>query len=142
MKKRRAAKKMQTKAAKDTALIRECVIYAQSVAALHEGYTADPGHGDSIAGALGEKYNDRIRQALTKITAMPATTPGGLCSKARIVAVVFRDHEGGCLPELEEEFLKSFAVDVKNFLQPICNGQVTLQKPPPAISPAVVVASK
>jgi len=33
----------------------------------------------------------------------------------------------------EAEFLKSFAVEVRNFLQPICNGEETIQKPAPEI---------
>jgi hypothetical protein len=128
MKKRRPVKKIQTKPAKDTALIRECVIYAQSIAAFHDGFDADPDGNNCHATALGDRYENRAWQALTKITVTPARTPEGLCSKARIVAVVFRDNCGNCFADTEAEFLKSFAIEVKNFLQPICNGEVTIQK--------------
>src|SRR5205823_2494389 len=114
----------------DTALVNECVVYAQSIGALHGGFLADSDGNNEHAAKLGDRHETRAWQALTKITATPATTPEGLCSKARIVAIVFRDNEDGrCLEIDAAEFLKSFAVEVEKFLQPICNGQVTLQMP-------------
>jgi hypothetical protein len=125
MKRRKAMR-----APNDTRLIKECVIYAQSIAAFHDGFKVDSDGNNCHAAALGERHTNRARQALTKITAMPATTPEGLCSKARVMRVVFDDNlDGGCLPEADTQFLKSFAVEVKNFLQPICDGKLTLQKP-------------
>ena len=130
---RRSKKRIATKPASDTALIRECVIYAQSVAAMHKGFRADPGGSSEIAATLGHKHTSRAWQALTKIAATPATTPLGLCSKARIVAIVFEDADGQCGEEDQIAFLKSFGDEVKNFLQPICDGDLVLQSPVTAI---------
>jgi hypothetical protein len=88
------------------------------------------GRDNCHAAALGERHRKRAWQALTKITATPATTPEGLCSKANVVRVVFDDNRDfGSLSEADREFLKSFAVEMANFLEPICYGKVTLQKP-------------
>jgi hypothetical protein len=122
-------KTSQSKKPSDTALIRECVIYAQSVAAVHKGFTADPDGSSVHAAALGDRYNNRAWQALTKIAATPATTPAGLCSKARIVEIVFENNQGGCVEEDAIAFLKAFGVEIKKFLQPICDGYVLLQVP-------------
>ena len=125
----RSKKRAATKPASDVALIRECVIYAQSVAAMHKGFKADPDGSSVQAAALGNRYINRAWQALTKIAATPATTPAGLCSKARIVEIVFEDNEGGCGEEDQIAFLKAFGVEVKKFLQPICDGALVLQAP-------------
>ena len=126
-----ASRRKATKPPNDTRLINECVIYAQSVAAFRDGFKADPAGDSCHAAALGDRHTNRAQQLLTKITATPATTPEGLCSKARIVAVVFQDYQDSCLQSdgAESEFLKSFAVEVEKFLQPICDGRVTPQKP-------------
>jgi hypothetical protein len=129
-KRKAAARRKATRPPNDTRLINECVIYAQSIAAFHDGFKVDSDGNSCHAEALGKRHSNRARQALTKITATPATTPEGLYSKAHVVRVVFDDNgDGGCLPEADTEFLKSFAVEVEKFLQPICNGTVTLQKP-------------
>ena len=132
MKKRKAkaaSRRKATKPPNEKALINECVVYAQSIAAFYDGFKADPDGNNEHAARLGERHRIRAFQALTKIVGTPATTPDGLNSKARIVAFVFRDSESGCLEREGENFLKSFAVDMITFLQPICDGEVTLQKP-------------
>lgn len=128
-KSKKRAKAAAKRAPSDKALIRECVIYAQSTAAFQKGFKADPDGNSTQAAALGDRHSNRAWQALTKITATPATTPEGLCSKARVAAIVFEDNEGGCFENADLEFLKSFAAEVKKFLQPICDGDVMLQKP-------------
>jgi hypothetical protein len=107
------------------------VICAQSIAAFHNGFRADPGGSSDTAAALGDRHVNRARQALTKIAATPATTPKGLCSKARIVPVVFKDNQDGCLLPADEAFLISFGADVHKFLQPICDSKMTLQSTAP-----------
>jgi hypothetical protein len=131
MRKHKAApRRKATKLPNDKRLINECVIYAQSIAAFHDGFKVDSDGDNCHAAALGERHRKRAWQALTKITVTPATTPEGLCSKAQVVRVVFEDNrDGSALSEADKEFLQSFAVEVKNFLQPICDGTVTLQKP-------------
>ena len=103
------------------------MIYAQSVAAEHKGFSADPDESSVHAAALGNRYNNRAWQALRKIAATPATTPAGLCSKARIVEIVFENNQGGCVEENALDFLKAFGVEIKKFLQSICDGEFVLQ---------------
>ena len=129
--KRKAKRSPKARKPSDAALINECVIYAQSIAALHSGFKADPDGNSEHAAKLGDKFSNRAWQALTKIASTPAATPEGLCSKARIVALVFQDNEGGCLEADAAGFLKAFAAEVKQFLQPICDGQVKLEADTP-----------
>jgi hypothetical protein len=120
-------KTSRSKKPSDTALIRECVIYAQSVAAFHTGFKADPDGSSVHAESIGNKFDHRAWQALTKIAATPATTPAGLCSKARIVEIVFEDSAASYVQEDQTAFLKAFGLEVKKFLQPICDGDLVLQ---------------
>jgi hypothetical protein len=93
----------------NTALIRECVIYAQSIAAHDAGFNVDPDGNMIHAAPLGDYHIDRAHQALVKISRIPVTTAEGLQAKARIVRA---------LEKHEEAFLLSFAADVKAFLEP------------------------
>lgn len=110
----------------DRALINECVIYAQSIAALHQGFTADPNGDSAHASHLGEKHGDRARLALARLAATPSYSPDSLCAKARIVPMVFQDHPHGALEVDAADFIRGFAAEVKRFLQPICDGNVRL----------------
>jgi hypothetical protein len=130
----RRTKAKRTKAAKprapsDKALINHCVTYAQSIAAFREGFRADPDGSNEHAAALGARHSARAFQSLTWIASMPAATPEGLCAKARIVPIVIEDNETGCFEVADLDFLSGFANEVKKFLQTICDGEVTLQKP-------------
>jgi hypothetical protein len=121
MKKRRAKASSRRKATKppnDTALIRECVIYAQSVAAHRGGFPADTGGDMTHAAALGARHLARAQQALTRITNMTASTSVGLQSKACILPMVIEDSCGG-MEALDELFFRSFAANVKAFLEPL-----------------------
>jgi hypothetical protein len=113
-----APRRKATKPPNDTALIRECVVYVQSVAGFHAGWKADPS-GDSVyAAPAGERFNNRAALALEKITSTPATTAEGLLSKARIVPSLIQD-AGGSFDVREKAFLASFGTNVETFLQPI-----------------------
>jgi hypothetical protein len=101
----------------DTALIRECVIFAQSLGAYAVGFKADPDGDNKHAASLGSFHLDRARQALTKLLRTRATTAEGLQAKARIVPMML-DNSAGDLDEDDEAFLLSFAADVKAFLKP------------------------
>jgi hypothetical protein len=130
----RRTKAKRTKAAKprvpsDTALINHCVTY--SIGAFREGFRADPDGSNEHAAALGARHSARAFQSLTWIASTPAATPEGLCAKARIVPIVIEDNETGCFEVADLDFLSGFANEVKKFLQPICDGEVTLQPPAP-----------
>jgi hypothetical protein len=112
----------------DTALIRECVIFAQSVAAWHAGFDADP-DGDNVhAESLGDHHDDRAKQALKKITRMSARTPEEVQAKAKIVPFVNLRLAGCVWDELEQAFVVSFGADVKTFLEPIVNERLSAEK--------------
>lgn len=102
----------------DAGLIRDCVAYAQSFAAYHNGFKADPSGNNDFAESLGDKYSARAATSLAKITAMAAKTAEGLQAKARIVPMVIDDSPMS-MERDEEAFLRSFASDVKAFLEPI-----------------------
>ena len=109
------AKRGAGKAPIDEHLINECVVYAQGVAAFHAGFGADPDGWSKHAEGLGNPHYDRARQALRKIATMKARTPAGLDAKARIIPVVLDDSEGS-LEDADEAFYRSFAADVRAFL--------------------------
>ena len=114
--KRKSAKRPVRKLPKkDFALIRECVIYAQAVAAQSAGFAADPTGNNDHASALADIHFERAKAALVKIARTPATTVEGLQAKARIASVVIDDSEGSIEAE-EEAFFRSFAAEVKEFL--------------------------
>ncbi len=111
--KKRAAPKPDT----DAALIRECVAFAQNVAAGDAGFIADP-TDNKYAEKLGEQFSRRSEIALLKIGKLSATTAEGLQAKARVAPIVIRNTLG--VPdEREDAFFTSFAADVKAFLAPI-----------------------
>lgn len=130
--KAKAPRRKATKRPNDTALINECVTYAQSVAAHRAGFDADSDGDNKHAERLGDRHSKRAHQALMKITNTPATTAEGLCSMARIAEFVFQDNEGGCFRQEAVAFLQSFSIEVKNFLRPICEGVVLLQTNAPS----------
>jgi hypothetical protein len=113
-----APRRKATKPPNDTPLIKECVVYAQSVAAAVAGFEADPDGNNKHAAQLSDRHNNRASQALTKIATMTASTPEGLQSKARILPMVI-DDSCGSMEDADEAFYRSFAADVKKFLETI-----------------------
>jgi hypothetical protein len=97
----------------DQRLIMECSNYAQSLAAFDAEFSADP---DANKVENVARHADRAAAALEKIAATPAKTAEGIHAKARIVAMVIEDAHGE-LQKRDEQFLLSFAADVKAFLQ-------------------------
>ena len=96
----------------DITLIRDCVIYAQSLAAAKAGYEADP-DGDGVhADQLGKAHIQRASQAMARILGTAALTPAGLEAKARVIPILLAGAYGSVAAE-EEAFLLSFAADVR-----------------------------
>lgn len=102
----------------DTALIRECVIFAQSVAAYDAGLAADPDRNSVHAERFANQYLGRANEALAKISQTPASTAEGLQAKARIVPVVI-SNAAQSMDDREEAFFLSFGADVKAFLETV-----------------------
>jgi hypothetical protein len=65
-KRKAAARRKAIRPPNDTRLIKECVIYAPSIAAFHDGFKVDSDGNSCHAEALGERHTTRTRQALTK----------------------------------------------------------------------------
>jgi hypothetical protein len=111
------------RAPNDTALIRECVLYAQASGAFDAGFNADP-TDSKFAEKLGERHQRQIDALLHTISTTPATTAQGLQAKARIVPTVI-SNAAKSMDEREEAFMISFAADVKAFLYPIVHEIIT-----------------
>jgi hypothetical protein len=110
----------------DTALIRECVAFAQNVAANSAGYNADPTDSE-FAAKMGARFSDRSEVALCKMAELPATTPEGLDAKARVVPIVM-DNAADSPDEREIKFFTSFARDVREVLKPIIHERFAAAK--------------
>ena len=111
----------RTRGNSDKRLIEECVSYAQSVAAFAAGFDADPDGNNVYAEKIGG-HDKRAAEAIEKIAGIAAKTTKGLQAKARIVPMVLKDSEGN-LRYRGQNFVLSFAADVKAFLQPIIDSE-------------------
>jgi hypothetical protein len=124
MTKRKAKSTPRRKATRppnDKALINHCVIYAQSIAAGNAGYAADPDGSCKYAAALDDRHRKRAESALARITNTTPATAAGLQAKARIAPLMLGDKFR--LVKIEEQnFLTTFAGEVKAFLEPIIHG--------------------
>ncbi|QTL03938.1 hypothetical protein J5J86_00740 [Aquabacter sp. L1I39] len=108
-------RRSRKQAAKDCALIRDCVLYAQAVAALKAGYEADPDTDGRYAGALGMRHLRRAERALERIAGREACTSSGLEAKARILPVIV-SRRMGLLSDLEATLIARFADEVRGDL--------------------------
>jgi hypothetical protein len=116
----RASKKRgATKSVSDASLIRECVAYAQSIAAFNAGFKADPDGSMKYASKAGDYYSRRAEDALNKMSQMKARTPEGLQAKARIISDIIGSVQYEGFDGSSAAFLRIFGVEVKNFLQSI-----------------------
>lgn len=97
---------------RDEGLVRDCVIYAQAIAALKAGYDADPDADGRNAGSLGLSFFRRAERALARVAERQACTSLGLEAKARIVPVVVARHMG-LLSAQEAELIRRFADEVR-----------------------------
>jgi hypothetical protein len=106
----------------DTHLIKECITYAQEIAAFRAGFTADPDSWSKHAADLGNRHESRAKKALAKIATMKASTPMGLDAKASILPMVIQDDEGS-MESASEVFYRTFAADVRSFLDPLVHAE-------------------
>ncbi len=104
-------------AKRDAALIRDCITYAQALAALKAGHDADPDPDGQYADELGGAATCNSVETLGRLAILSAATPISLQAKARVVPLLLA-HCHGVLEATEEAFLKRFADDVRCYLQP------------------------
>jgi hypothetical protein len=110
----------------EAALIRECVKYAQALAAYNAGFKVDPDGNFKHADMLGRAHSALAERALGKITAMAAVTASGLQAKARILPLVVDDGSlagGGNDHGPTAEFFRSFATELRAFLAPLVEAE-------------------
>jgi len=114
----RKNKKAQTTSTCNSIVIRAAVTYAQAVAAHEAGFRADPEADNVTAARTGDRYSNISNAALEKLASAPALSAEALDAKARIVALII-DDDAGVMEERSEAFYRSFASDVRKFLEPI-----------------------
>lgn len=102
----------------DETLIRQCIIYAQSIAAYRAGFNIDPDSDSRHATALGEPYATRAQATLARIAATPALSVESLQAKARIVPIILSASYGS-ITGAEERLILSLANDVAAALNEI-----------------------
>ena len=100
-------------------VIRECVIYAQSIAAYNAGIDTDAtgnlDFGGAGSGQLGKACVDRASAALRKLNALKANGTPELTSKARVAAMILVRAEGSLEPD-EDAFLRALVSEVASHL--------------------------
>ena len=95
-----------------------CVKYARLAAGFNNGFKADP-TGDCIFASNGDLAG--TNKNLKALSMLSAEAPIGLCAKARIVPMVLEYRN--CLEAESIAFFESFAQDVRNFMQPLCDAE-------------------
>lgn len=113
----RSKKRSAPKMASDDALIRECIAFAQNLAASDASFDADPTESIYAERFRGPFFR-RCNEALRKMAKLSARTAEGLQAKASVVPMVIRN-TAGRPDEREDAFFTCFAADVKAFLAPI-----------------------
>ena len=96
-----------------------CVKYARLAAGFNNGFKADP-TGDNTFANNGDLAG--VHKTLNALAMLSAETPIGLCAKARIVPMVF-EIDRYYLEASSVVFFESFAQDVRNFMQPLCDAE-------------------
>ena len=114
----RSRGKTKSKEVPDAELLRQCVIYVQSVAAFAAGFKLDVDAAYEFAEAEGS-MNNRGAIALKRITEIEAKTAEGLSAKACAAEVMFKDWEEDDLNELPKAFLQSFVKDVRTHFRAV-----------------------
>jgi hypothetical protein len=102
----------------DAIIIGTAVAYAQAVAAFHNGFKADPDGDMKNAAKLGKQQERIASDALARLASIPANSAEALDAKARILPMIL-DDDGGSIEENSEAFYRTFAADVRRFLEPI-----------------------
>ncbi len=116
------AKKAVTK---KSAIIAQCVVYAQSMGAHHAGFTVDHTGNSDHAGcqALGGEYIGSADQALRKLVGLspaagkPPLSRDELFAKAGVLGIM-ANAGGSFQPRPDEQvFVRFFAAEVEQYLR-------------------------
>src|SRR5258705_11311392 len=123
-KQKTTAKKL---APKKSAIITQCVVYAQSMAAYHAGFRVDHTDDADHAGcqALGKEYMGNADRAVARLIALspafkegkPSLSRDELFAKAGVLGIM-ADPGGILNPEPNEQaFVRLFAAEVEDYLR-------------------------
>jgi hypothetical protein len=91
-------------------LIRNCMEYAQAVAATTAAFAVDPDGNNIYAERVADRCGRRAGKALANISGTQAATVAGIAAKARVVEFLLREND--IQPECAA-FFASFASDVR-----------------------------
>jgi hypothetical protein len=97
-------------------IVRDCLIYAQSIAALKAAHEMDPDPDGRYAAHHAEHLRERGTRALGRLTQTEAATPDELRGKARVAALLIADGHGA-LEEEVEAFMTALLLDIEFCLQ-------------------------
>jgi hypothetical protein len=111
---------------KKSAIITQCVVYAQSMAAYHAGFKVDHTGDSDHAGcqALGKEYMHKADRAVVRLLALSPSFPSGkpmnreeLFAKAGVLGIM-ADPGGTFNPDpMEQAFVRFFAREVEDYLR-------------------------
>jgi hypothetical protein len=104
---------------KRSEIIKQSVIYLQSVAAFNAGFDADHGNCD-IAGADGQLGNaalDAADRALHKLTKFGKLSAPEMKAKAAVFRAMMTFESGNILKEDRRDFLATFAIEVEYYFR-------------------------
>jgi hypothetical protein len=113
-------------APKKSAIITQCVVYAQSMAAYHAGFKVDHTGDSQHAGcqALGKEYMHNADRAVVRLLALSPSFPNRkpmkreeLFAKAGVLGIM-ADPGGTFNPDpMEQAFVRFFAQEVEDYLR-------------------------
>jgi len=112
---------------KDAELIHACMAYAQAISAASAAYEADPDGNCKHAERIVSKRFRDAKKSLRVIASLRARTAAGIAAKARIVPVVIDDDAGSSEPA-SIAFYRSFAADVKQYMEAVLHQEWLSQK--------------
>ena len=105
-------------------IIEQCVIYAQSIAAFHAGFTVDHTDDNDFAGELGGECLDKARTALNRLCGLSPAFRSGmaplaskeLLAKATVLGIMGADSTNA-QPREMACYIRFFAAEVEQYLR-------------------------
>jgi hypothetical protein len=105
-----------------SAIIKQCIIYFQSMAAYNAGFEADPtadsdvaGAGDGTLGGIALRKAERALLKLASISAAPSIVE--IKAKINVLEGIFQFERGNNLPDEAGEYIKHFAAELREYFK-------------------------